>query len=107
MTPASGTVERPRGVARARQLWTLWRNEPTDPGPFYELMAREAVEDLESQFGSIDGKRIADLGCGPGFFTRSLREAGAEVVPVDNSIDEASLQGDPPPGFPGLPVPRR
>jgi len=99
VTPASETVERPRGVARARQLWTLWRNEPTDPGPFYELMAREAVEDLEAQFGSIDGKRIADLGCGPGFFTRSLREAGAEVVPVDNSIDEASLQGHPPPGF--------
>jgi SAM-dependent methyltransferase len=62
-------------------------------------MAREAVEDLEAQFGPIDGKRIADLGCGPGFFTRSLREAGAEVVPIDNSIDEASLQGDPPPGF--------
>jgi len=62
-------------------------------------MAREAVEDLEAQFGPIDGKRIADLGCGPGFFTRSLREAGAEVVPIDNSIDEASLQGHPPPGF--------
>jgi SAM-dependent methyltransferase len=96
--PPTGPQRR-KGVARARQLFRLWRNEPEDPAPFYELMAREAIEDLESEVGSLAGQRVADLGCGPGFFTSSLRGAGAEVVPVDNSIDEASLQGDPPPGF--------
>lgn len=99
MTAGTQGPERLTGLARARQLWTLWRNEPTDPGPFYELMAREAVEDLEAEVGSLAGQRIADLGCGPGFYTESLRAAGANVVPIDNSMDELELQGEPPPGF--------
>lgn len=99
MTAGTQGPERLTGLARARQLWTLWRNEPTDPGPFYELMAREAVEDLGAEVGSLSGQRIVDLGCGPGFYTESLRAAGADVVPIDNSMDELELQGEPPPGF--------
>lgn len=99
MSTPPGTPERLQGFARARQLWTLWRNEPNDPAPFYELMAREAIEDLESEVGALGGQKIADLGCGPGFYSESLRSAGADVVPIDNSLDELSLQGDPPPGF--------
>ena len=92
-------VERPKGIARGRQLWKLWRNEVQDPAPFYELLAREAVEDLEDEVGPLAGQRLADLGCGPGFYAGKLRGAGADVVPIDNSLDELSLQGEPPPGF--------
>ena len=90
---------REHGLARARQLWTLWRNEPSDPDPFYSLMATEAADQLNAEVGPLAGQRIADLGCGPGFYSRGLREAGAEVVPIDNSLGELSLQGEPPPGF--------
>ncbi len=99
MTISAPTHPRPRGLARARQLWTLWRNEPADPAPFYELMGREAVEDLEAEVGPLAGQRIADLGCGPGVYSRSLRAGGAEVVPIDNSVAELSLQGEPPSGL--------
>jgi SAM-dependent methyltransferase len=86
------------GLARVRQLWTLFRNEQTDPEPFYAVLAREAAADLERRYGPMRGKVVADLGCGPGFYTRAFRAAGATVLPVDNSRAELELAGDPPEG---------
>jgi SAM-dependent methyltransferase len=81
-----------------RQMWALWRNERQDPEPFYTVLAREAVSDLDRRFGPLSGQRVLDMGCGPGFYTRAFRRAGAEVVPLDNSQDELELYGEPPPG---------
>ena len=39
-------------------------------------------------------RRSLDLGCGPGFYTRAFRAAGADVLPVDNSTAELALAGD-------------
>jgi SAM-dependent methyltransferase len=86
------------GLARARQLWTLWRNEVEEPEPFYSLLARDAVADLDERYGPLTGQTIADLGCGPGWYTRAFRAAGAEVLPVDNSEEELHLPGGPPEG---------
>jgi SAM-dependent methyltransferase len=86
------------GLARVRQLWTLWRREQTDPAPFYTVLAREAVADLDRRYGPLRGQVVADLGCGPGFYTRAFRAAGATVLPVDNSEEELALAGDPPEG---------
>lgn len=83
------------GWARARQLWTLWRNEVEDPDPFYELMAGELASRLEADFGPLEGMDVLDLGCGPGYYTRALRQAGARVTPVDNSEESLSLRGAP------------
>ncbi len=42
--------------------------------------------------GDCEGKTIRDLGCGAGFFTLSLAEAGASVVcGVDNSLAQIEL----------------
>jgi len=79
-----------------RQLWGLWRNEQTDPEPFYSVLAREAVADLERRYGPLAGQTITDLGCGPGFYTRALRAVGATVLPVDESPAELELAGHPP-----------
>ncbi|MGH2782458.1 MAG: class I SAM-dependent methyltransferase [Thermoleophilaceae bacterium] len=95
--PAPG-VERPRGLRRAHTVWRLWRREREDPVPFYRLLAAEAVDDLDRRYGPFAGRRIADLGCGPGFYTDALRERGAEVVPVDNDLEEMSYAGAPPAG---------
>ena len=86
------------GLARVRQLWTLFRNEQTDPAPFYTVLAREAVADLDRRYGPLRGQVVADLGCGPGFYTRAFRAAGASVLPVDNSQAELELAGEPPEG---------
>ncbi len=88
-------VARPEGIDRVRTLWKLWRNERDDPEPFYRLLAAEAAESLDRRHGPLAGQRIVDLGCGPGIYTLALRERGAEVIPVDNSLDEASLVGSP------------
>ncbi len=95
---APGGVERPRGLRRVRTLWRLWRREREDPVPFYRLLAAEAADDLERRYGPLAGRRIADLGCGPGFYTDALRALGAEVIPVDNDLEEMTYAGEPPDG---------
>jgi SAM-dependent methyltransferase len=81
-----------------REKWRLFRREKEDPVPFYSLLAREAAADLDARNGPLRGQRVVDLGCGPGFYTAALRELGAEVIPIDNSLAEMSLLGDPPAG---------
>jgi len=87
---------RPGGVARMRELWRLFRNEREDPEPFYTWLADELAAALERRHGSLAGRTLVDLGCGPGYYTRALRARGATVIPVDNSADE--LGDDPPEG---------
>lgn len=87
------------GLAHARRLWRLWRNEVADPEPFYTALAHDAVADLDARVGPLAGQRIADLGCGPGFYARAFREAGADVVPIDNSEAELTYAGDAPQGY--------
>jgi SAM-dependent methyltransferase len=91
--------ERLRSQAEhARTLWTLWRNEREEPEPFYRHLAREAVDDLERRYGPVAGTRIADLGCGPGFYADELRARGATVVPLDGDLAEMTYAGPPPDG---------
>jgi SAM-dependent methyltransferase len=85
-------------VKQALELWRLFRNEVEDPGPFYTRLAADAAADLEAWHGPLAGQRILDLGCGPGYYTRALRERGADVVPVDNDESELRLAGEPPEG---------
>jgi SAM-dependent methyltransferase len=92
------TVDRPQGVERVRTLWRLWRREKEDPAPFYQLLAVEAADDLDRRYGPLSEQTIVDLGCGPGFYTESMRARGAEVIPVDNDPAEMRLVGDPPEG---------
>jgi ubiquinone/menaquinone biosynthesis C-methylase UbiE len=40
---------------------------------------------LRRMVGDVDGKRVLDVGCGEGYFTRMFAEAGASVVGVDLS----------------------
>jgi len=86
-------------LARMRELFALWREEQTDPAPFYTELARDTVADLERRYGPLRGQRILDLGCGPGFYTAAFRAAGADCVPVDASEEELGLAGDPPEGY--------
>ena len=86
------------GFERFRQYWTLWRAEGTDPKAFYTRMASDTADSLEARHGSVSGKRIIDLGCGPGWYTAELRARGADVLPVDLDPGELALAGAPPEG---------
>lgn len=74
-------------------LWRLWRNESDDPEAFYGVLAERAVTDLERWFGPLDGQHIADLGCGPGWYTEALRAVGSKVTPFDHDASELEKNG--------------
>ena len=82
-----------------RELFRLWQREKTDPAPFYTELAKDTVADLDRRHGPLAGQRIADLGCGPGFYTFAFRAFGADCVPVDASEDELRLAGEAPEGY--------
>lgn len=66
-------------------LFRLFLSEKTEPQPFYEGLATRTVEALPFQ---LEGARVLDLGCGPGYYSAALRSAGAAVTGVDFSLDE-------------------
>ncbi|MBK5224647.1 MAG: class I SAM-dependent methyltransferase [Acidimicrobiia bacterium] len=84
---------RPSGIARYRTMWQLFRAEQTEPEPFYRFLAAEAVSDLARRHGPLDGQRLADLGCGPGWYSEALRDEGATVMSVDGDLDELRRGG--------------
>jgi SAM-dependent methyltransferase len=86
------------GVRRALALWRLFRNEPTDPVPFYRRLAADAAADLDRRHGPLAGQTIVDLGCGPGHYTRAFPDRGATVIPVDIDPAEMALEGGAPEG---------
>ncbi len=79
-------------------LWRLWRNESADPESFYGVLAERAALDLERWFGPLEGQRIADIGCGPGWYTSAMRAVGADVVPIDHDIAALEAGGQAPAG---------
>jgi arabinofuranan 3-O-arabinosyltransferase len=79
-------------------LARLWRREQQDPAALYRVLAEQVADTLERRHGPLAGQRIADLGCGPGWYTAALRARGAEVLPIDASEDELALAGRPPEG---------
>ncbi|MEA2439813.1 MAG: hypothetical protein QOH76_1237 [Thermoleophilaceae bacterium] len=98
MSCSPTAVPRARGIARVRTMWRLFRQEQSNPEPFYRLLAAEAVEELERRYGSLAGRTILDLGCGPGFYTDAFRARGATVIPVDKSQAEMEMVGAAPDG---------
>ena len=85
-------------IARYREYWELFRNEQTDPEPFYTRIASDTADVLEARHGKVDAKKILDLGCGAGWYTAELRSRGADVLPVDLDPGELALAGAPPEG---------
>lgn len=77
------------------ELFQLFLAEQHDPIPFHQRLSREAVADIPAD---LDGAVVVDLGCGPGHYTRALRERGALVVPADLDAAEFQLPGGPPGG---------
>ncbi len=76
-------------TARSVRLLRAFRDEPADPERFYGLLARDTVAYLR-RHTELRGSLVADVGSGPGYLTRALREAGARCVGVEHDADEAA-----------------
>ena len=58
----------------------------------FHFMCIEEIGSLEILNGiNVEGKRILDLGCGDGYYSRYLKKRGAEVVGVDLSNNMIKL----------------
>jgi glycosyltransferase involved in cell wall biosynthesis len=84
---AEEAVERARERRRLSkvEILKLFAAEKHDPEPFYERLAEKAAREFSLP---LEGQRILDLGCGPGHYSKALRDVGAEVVvPAELSRD--------------------
>jgi len=79
LTPPAGTEATGPGA------YTRWR--ATALGSVTEALEQRRILEL---VGSVDGKRVLDLGCGDGLLTATLATQGARAVGID--IDRAMLR---------------
>jgi SAM-dependent methyltransferase len=85
------------GLGRSVALLKAFRVEQTDPAYFYGLLAADAVQQLQ-RWTPLDGRRVLDVGGGPGFFRDAFLAAGSSYVSIDADLGELSAAGDPGPG---------
>jgi SAM-dependent methyltransferase len=77
-----------------RELFKLALAERTDPEAFYEALATATVARFPFE---LRGRRILDLGSGPGYFAAALRHVGATVLSVDcdpGELGAGAVAGD-------------
>jgi SAM-dependent methyltransferase len=81
-------------VARSVRLFRAFRTEQAAPAAYYTRLAADTVGQL-GQYLDLAGRRVVDVGGGPGFFVREFRAAGALALCLDtNSGDLATLAQD-------------
>ncbi|MEV3973545.1 class I SAM-dependent methyltransferase [Streptomyces sp. NPDC050698] len=93
-----GTSVRPAwkdpSLRRSVALFRAFLHEQDDPGACYALLARDAVDQVESCDGPVAGRTVLDVGGGGGYFTREFRRRGAHAFLFEP--DPAELGGNPP-----------
>jgi SAM-dependent methyltransferase len=73
-----------------------WVNRFTDYA--HRLGMQRAYRYLESEYGSLDGLQVLDVGCGRGRWSREYAWRGAQVTGVDISEDAIAILRDEMPG---------
>lgn len=96
---AGGKSRRLEAKAKYDRLW-LQEREKMDPSS--TCMERERIErtlNFVQKYISLEGKAVADLGCGSGYFARLIRDQGGTVDALDVSdvalklLQKASMTG--------------
>ncbi len=66
-----------------------FRYEQPDPARFYTALAADSVAQL-SDYTALDGRRVLDVGGGPGYFRDAFSEAGATYLALEADVGELS-----------------
>ena len=81
------TGSRRATLRRSLHLFREFRLEQTEPERFYTTLAQDTVGQV-SAFTDLDGRRLLDVGGGPGFFRDAFRAAGATYLSLDSDVGE-------------------
>jgi SAM-dependent methyltransferase len=81
-------------LPRSVRLLRAFRTEQTAPVAFYTFLAEDTIRQL-GQYTELDGRVVADVGGGPGFFVRELERAGARSFCIDADRGELAALGPP------------
>lgn len=77
---------RQRQQALAAKCERLWLQDPEQFNPLRNCMQRERLDRswlLLCEYFNPEKRKVADIGCGAGVFSRRIRDAGAEIEAVD------------------------
>ncbi|MER5964594.1 class I SAM-dependent methyltransferase [Streptomyces sp. NPDC002057] len=78
---------------RSLALFRAFLREQDDPHTAYELLARDAADQVERHV-PLDGRVVVDVGGGRGYFTREFRRRGAHGYLFEPDLAElASVRG--------------
>jgi 2-polyprenyl-3-methyl-5-hydroxy-6-metoxy-1,4-benzoquinol methylase len=88
--PPSSLVSNASRLARKKEMQAkferLWLLHPEKFNPLRNCMQRERLErtwQLLNQHVALEEKKIVDIGCAAGVFSRRLRDAKASIIAVD------------------------
>jgi SAM-dependent methyltransferase len=81
-------------LGRSVRLFRAFRTEQESPVGYYTALARDTILQL-GMYAELDGRVVADVGGGPGFFVRELSRAGARSFCVDADCGEMAALGPP------------
>jgi SAM-dependent methyltransferase len=85
-------------LGRSVRLFRAFLREQPDPDHFYSVLAADSVAQL-AEHVALAGRRLLDVGGGPGYFADAFRAAGADYVGLDPDVGELSARGEPAPGM--------
>jgi SAM-dependent methyltransferase len=77
---------------RARELFSDFRVEQSDPDRFYGAMAADSVRQM-SCLMDLENAHVLDVGGGPGYWADAFARAGARYTPLDADAGELALHG--------------
>jgi SAM-dependent methyltransferase len=92
--------DRPAGgssLARSVELLRAFRAEQSDPGQFYTLLAKHAVDQVAAHC-DLAGRTVVDVGGGAGYFTEAFNARGARCCLVEPDAGEMWSRGAAPAG---------
>ena len=83
-----------RDLRRTVHLFKAFRREHDDRHGYYSYLANDTAS-LVAQYAPLGGRRILDVGGGPGYFSDAFRRAGASCCAMEFQLETLSAGGMP------------
>ena len=76
-------LSRPAKIAEWDKMASWWHAESADRGGYHQYTEIDPV--VKELLGSVKGKKVIEIGCGNGYFSRAIAKRGAKVTALDIS----------------------